>query len=207
LLVDWLKSDGVTLKSSWKRRELLILTTIFSSIIIKLVVGLYTRELSLMLLIFGFLAILGYPLFKYPRTSTEKLLSRLYGWAIYILVIGLAFEPYQGGIKKDSATFSYYFVTTAIAILLLIILMIVIDLLKLDSYLSLLIDNGQNSMIAYVSYGNLILPIFALTTWQETIDQWIANNALLGLIKGLVYTFLVVLVTSLCTKLKLFWKT
>ncbi len=204
-LIKWLKSD--ILERSWKKRDILILIVILLLLIITLLLGLYTRQLGLMLLTLGVLGTIGYFLLKYPKTSTEKLLSRLYGWAIYALVIGLAFEPYQGGIKKDSATFSYYFITTAIAIFLLIIFIILIDLLKSGSYLAILIDNGQNPMLAYVSFGNLLWPILVLTTWQDAMSEWTHNHAFLGLMRGLFYTLLVALLTSLCTRLKLFWKT
>ncbi|MCB8751125.1 hypothetical protein LJE16_10505 [Planktothrix agardhii 1810] len=56
-----------------------------------------------------------------PESNSEKWQLALRG--IYGLILGLAFEPYQGGIKKDPATMSYFFITTAIAIFILRIIL------------------------------------------------------------------------------------
>jgi len=206
-LLQWLKSSPTSPINKWNRLELLILITVLFLLIFTVVYGLYTRQMDWMIVMLGVLGLLGYFLVKSPKSSTEILISRLYGWAIYALVIGLAFEPYQGGIKKDSATFSYYFVTTATSIFMLIIFLIIIDLLKSGSYLAIFIDNGQNPMLAYVSFGNLLWPIIALNNWEAPIAEWTGNNSTLGLLKGLLYTLIVALWTSFCTGLKLFWKT
>ena len=50
-----------------------------------------------------------------PQSETEQFIKRLFGWGMTWLIIGLFFEPYQGGIKKDPATFSYYFLTAGLA--------------------------------------------------------------------------------------------
>ena len=205
-LLEWSKTPQDPLEKRWRSSKVIFLALVLVLIIINLLYGLYTRQLGLMLLVLILPVIIGYFMVRYPTNTTERLLSRLYGWAIYSLGVGLAFEPYQGGIKKDSATFSYYFVTTAIAIFLLMIFMIIIDVLKSGRYLSILVANGQNPMLAYVSFGNLIWPIIGLNEWQETITQWTQNNATLGLTKGVVYTLIIAIWTSLCTGLKLFWK-
>ena len=164
--LEWFQNSSENPKTSWSKPRLWILIIILYCLVIALVAGLYSRHFTEMLTIVGLLGILGYFFVKRPSSSTEILINRLYAWAFYFLGIGLAFEPYQGGIKKDSATFSYFFVTFTIAVFLLISFMIIIDLLKLDSYLSILINNGQNSMLAYVSFGNLIWPIIALNSWE-----------------------------------------
>ena len=72
--------------------------------------------------------------------------------------------------------------------------------------MQLLIDNGQNPMIAYVGFANLLWPILALTNLDSTIIEH-TKTPLFGFLKGLVYTLIVASIVSLFTKLKLFWRT
>ena len=39
----------------------------------------------------------------------------------FLLLLGLCFEAYEGGIKKDISTYSYYFVCSGLALFCLII--------------------------------------------------------------------------------------
>ena len=98
-----------------------------------------------------------------PLNETERLYQKLFLWAIYWLVLGLLFEPYEGGIKKDHPTLSYYFVTSGLAICVFIGFSILIDVFQQQRWLRLLIDNGQNPMIAYAGINNFITPVLALT--------------------------------------------
>ncbi len=206
-LVQWSKETGDQRKTRWKSPVLAVLITLLISLVFVVLYGLYTRQFVLMIILLIFLGMAGFVLARNPGNSTEILINQLYGWGIYCLGIGLAFEPLQGGIKKDSPTFSYFFVSMSLAIFLLMVFMIMINLLKTDSLLSILINNGQNPMLAYVSFGNLLWPILSLNHWEEAIAQWIHGNALLGITKGIIYTLIVALWTSLCTRLRLFWKT
>jgi predicted acyltransferase len=130
----------------------------------------------------------------------------MYQWGMYGLILGLAFEPYQGGIKKDPATMSYFFITTVIAIFLLMILTILIDGFQQKPWFGLLIDTGKNPMIGYIAFANLLWPILELKGWTTKIEA-ITNTPTLGFLRGLAYTLIIALFVSLCTRLKLFWKT
>ena len=52
---------------------------------------------------------LGWWLMKFSSDSTERLLKGLFGWAVFWLILGLCFEPYEGGIKKDKCADSIRF--------------------------------------------------------------------------------------------------
>ena len=54
--------------------------------------------------------------------AQPALLRGLLGWSLFWLLLGLAFEPFEGGIRKDRATLSYYFVTSGLAGFVLIAL-------------------------------------------------------------------------------------
>lgn len=162
----------------------------------------------------------GLALVRDARDSTGHLLRQLYLWACLWLVLGLLFEPYQGGIKKDWATMSYFYVTAGLATFLLAGLMAVIDIQGRARPFRLLIDNGQNPMIAYVGHGMFILPILLLIPlpafWREGggagsllellrhVDTW---GQWIGFLRACVETFLLALMVSLFTRRKIFWRT
>ncbi|MGD1715971.1 hypothetical protein [Dapis sp. BLCC M172] len=57
------------------------------------------------------------------------------------------------------------------SIFLLILFTVISDYFPQKCPIKLLIYNGQNPMIAYVIFGNLLLPFFKLTGWYEKITQ------------------------------------
>ncbi|NJR66309.1 MAG: DUF5009 domain-containing protein, partial [Leptolyngbyaceae cyanobacterium CRU_2_3] len=123
-----------------------------------------------------------------------------------LVSLGLAFEPFQAGIKKDPSTYSYYFVTVAIAFFLLIFLTILIERLHQQKWIQWLIDNGKNPMIAYVAFANLLWPILQLLGWEDWIVAY-TGTPILGVLKGIIYTLPIMLLTRFCTRQKFFWKT
>ncbi len=141
-----------------------------------------------------------------PATEIEKFLRTLFYWGGYWLILGLIFEPYEGGIKKDPPTLSYYFVTTGLAIFLVIAFTIIIDIYKKQNWLQLLINNGQNPMIAYTAMANFIMPILSLTTLHNLFVK-ITPTPWLGALRGLIYTIILALFVSYCTKRRWFWRT
>lgn len=171
-----------------------------------LLVGLQGRWLVETLAISIVLGLSGYYLFNRTNSQVENIFKTFYIWGCYWLALGFAFEPYQGGIKKDSATMSYFFITTAISFFSLLFLIIVIDIFKHKKVFQLAIDNGQNAAIGYVAFGNLIWPIFELNGWQRQIEA-MSTTPLMAILRGLMYTLLVAGIVSLFTRLKLFWKT
>ena len=77
--------------------------------------GLFTRHLTANLLLTVALGGAAWLLLRRPRTETEGLLARLVSTGFFWLLLGLAFEAFEGGIKKDHATISYFFVTVGLA--------------------------------------------------------------------------------------------
>jgi hypothetical protein len=145
-------------------------------------------------------------LFTQSDHPIEHRIRQYYDWGLYWLTLGLAFEPFQAGIKKDPSTYSYYFITAAIAFFLLIVFTILIDRLHQHKRLQLLIENGQNPMIAYVAFANLLWPILQLSG----LEDWIiaqTETPILGVLKGVIYTLPLALLTCFCTRQKFFWKT
>lgn len=191
----------------------LSLSLLILAINIILLVGLQTRQVWQTTIIVLILCFIGWLLVKqnnYTRDSAENLINnlinKLYSWGTYWIILGLVFEPFQGGIKKDSATYSYFFVTAGMAIFLLIFLTIIIDLFQQKKLLKLLIYNGQNPMLGYVLMRNFLFPVLILTGLYPQIES-ITNTPALGILRGMIYTLIVAYIVTIFSRLKIFWRT
>ena len=166
---------------------------------------LFGRLLVLNLAVTTGMGILVYYLLK-KAGAHKGLLYRFWQAGFYLLLLGLFFEAYEGGIKKDSSTYSYYFVTSGLAFFMLIGFYGLGRLrwgAALNHYLSL---NGRNPMVAYTA-GNLVLiPLLHLTGAIALLNT-LNTNAWLGLLRGVLFTGVVSLITIFFTRRKWFWKT
>ncbi|WP_035140271.1 DUF5009 domain-containing protein [Fischerella sp. PCC 9605] len=211
LILDWLqipvKNGGEEeINSNWNHLRCYSIIFLMLTLVLGLLIGLQARWLWQTALLSTVLCLISWFLFVNPNNEKARLLQAFYQWGIYWLVLGLLFEPFEKGIKKDPATLSYFFVTTAIALFLLITFTIIIDVFQQRKYLQLLIDNGQNPMVAYVAFANFLWPVLKLTYLEPLILEY-TNIPLIGFIKGVIYTLLIAFFVSLCTKLKLLWRT
>lgn len=175
-------------------------------------VGLFTRELLWNLVANCVLIALGYWFMRPTEAmkATQNLYRSLWNWGVYWLLLGLAFEVFEGSIKKDKSTLSYYFLTNGLAFFALIPLHLITEEIKLwrpfQAIITSVIECGQNPMIAYVTGGMLLLPLLGLTglqTWYNTafVGAW------LGFLRGIVFTGVVMLITQWFTKRRVFWRT
>lgn len=208
LIFYWLQDIQLddAIEYNWNNKRYIGIISLMLLIIVILLIGLQARLLWQTTLLSIILCLAGFVLFYKSVNLTDKLLIALYKWGVYWLILGLFFEPYQGGIKKDNATISYFFITTGMAIFLLILFIIIIDVFKKESWLQLLIDNGMNPMIAYVAFANVLWPILILTGWDKTITE-MTFTPVTGFLKGVFYTLIIACFVSLFTRLKLFLRT
>jgi len=190
----------------WRPPRLLAIMLLIFCLTVTTVVGLKARWLVGTTLADLLFCVLGLWLMLRPFAATEVLVHRLFNWAVYWLALGLFFEPYEGGIKKDRATLSYYFITSGLAICVLIIFNVLVDVLGRKRWVQLLIDNGQNPMIAYAGINNLVIPLLAISG-AETLLSRLAVSPWLGFVRGAIITLLLALSVSLFTKAKVFWRT
>lgn len=210
LILKWTRRDispeAVSLARSWSPMRYLGIISVMSALLLGALVGLKARWLTETNLLLFALCLLGGLLLRSPLNDTEQLLQKLFHWAVYWLVLGLVFEPWEGGIKKDHPTLSYYFVTSGLAIFTFVIFAILIDVWSLKRWLALLIDNGQNPMIAYAGINNFITPVLALTGGSALLAQF-ATTPWRGFGKGVIVTLLLALVVSFLTRRQVFWRT
>ncbi len=138
------------------------------------------------------------------RSPSTTLLRTLWGWGGFWLLVGLLIEPYEGGIKKDWSTFSYYFVTSGLAFLLLAALHALVD--RFGVRMRLIAASGANPMIAYAGLANFVVPIIGLTGIASLIDAW-NPSPWTGALIGLGWTLVVALMAWCGDARGLFWRT
>lgn len=170
------------------------------------VVCLYTRllvpNMAITLLLSAFILV---TFKKMAENADHILFKKLAAAGIYLLILGLFFEAFEGGIKKDISTFSYYFVCAGLAFILLMVLTIFEKLGYFLPVIRYLGDNGKNPMVAYTAGNLLLIPLLKITgtdLWLDAVAGWPAG----GFLRGLIFTGIVSLITVYCTKKNLFWR-
>ncbi|MFA4869847.1 MAG: DUF5009 domain-containing protein [Pedobacter sp.] len=171
------------------------------------VVCLYMRWLVPNLFISAALGLLLLQVLKGVKEGADKtLFTKFANTGIYLLILGLFFEAFEGGIKKDISTFSYYFLNTGLAFLILLSFTIFEKLGCFSAVITFFGNNGKNPMVAYTAGNLLLIPLLKLTGTEAYLDS-VAGLPAGGLIRGLIFTGVVSLITLYCTRAKLFWKT
>lgn len=184
---------------------LLLAGSAFLLILISLA-GLYIREVFLTLLLSAIVLVSMYIHFKKAGEYLSSKYIELFLWGAAWIIIGLIFEPFEGGIKKDPSTMSYYFLTSGLAIMMLIGFSLLFNHLHLTKYFSLLIDSGKNPMLAYAAGTNLLTPLVMLTGIQPLLVD-LLPGMWPGVLRGIILTLLLALMVMFFTRKNLFWRT
>jgi hypothetical protein len=207
LLVNWF-SDNDTQKSKLPSKKQMGLTmTIMLAFVVSNLICLYSRFLIANLAINILLGIVAYFLLRKPKHSLSRLYFRLFQWGIFWLLLGTVFEAFEGGIRKDHATMSYFFVTTGLAIFTLIFFSIVMDYFNNKKLFRYIAEIGQNPMLAYVAGTFLVVPMLAIVGLMPHINKLYEITPWMGIAKGLIITAGMMAVTVFTVRKKWFWKT
>lgn len=207
---EWLMARTRTKKNDLIQNSkvpLLLTAVVCLLLLISNLICLYGRWLVSNLFITTVLSVFLWQALKRVKASSDKLLYMKFAYAgIYLLILGLFFEAFEGGIKKDVSTFSYYFVSTGLGFLTLLALLI----LERQGYFFAVINyvaaNGKNPMIAYTAGNLFLIPILNISGadfYLNNITGWPGG----GFLRGLVFTGIVSLITLYCTKKNLYWRT
>lgn len=214
MILAWLKAPNDESensgKSAWNPARLVAMIALMLGFLVLMLVGLFIRQIPATVIIAAAMLIIGRFLFMNPANSTEKLVQKFFTWGSYLLILGLIFEPYEDGIKKDPATMSYYYVSAGLAVFMLIAFTILIDLLKKQSWAQLLIYDGQNPMIAYTGRWTFVLPVLYLSHFNpmlDKIDTHFAAHPWVGFGHAVVSTVIIALFAALFSRKKIFWRT
>ncbi|MCX7626370.1 MAG: DUF5009 domain-containing protein [Candidatus Sumerlaeaceae bacterium] len=206
VMLKWLRERRSDEQWNWSTRRLGLITSIGVVMMLVELVGLKARWVELTTLVTAVLVALSLYLTRQPTNDTERLFRQLICWGSYWLLLGMAFEPYEGGIKKDPNTMSYFFVTTGLALYLIVSFTVVLDVWRIKWGAQLLVANGQNPMIAYVGMGHLIVPLLSLTGLMPLLEK-VTPGAWLGTLRGVALTLLLAWIVSLFTRWKIYWRT
>lgn len=142
----------------------------------------------------------------YWLTRKTALLQMFCKTGTYLLLLGFFAEAYEGGIKKDPSTFSYYLVTTGLAFFLLTGLFAFQQAGVGNAVIRFFASNGRNPMLAYVAGNLLLLPLLHITggmQWYKVMLQ----QPVTGVLGGIIFTGLVSVVTVWFTRKGWYWKT
>lgn len=186
------------------KKTLLLIAGIASTLVFVNLWGLFSRNLEVNLLL-NLIGCCGIILLAKDVKSNELIKNMIKAGA-YLLLIGLFFEAYEGGIKKDFSTYSYYFVCSGLSFLTLLSFFLIEKLGYLKSVSNFLASNGKNPMIAYTAGNLFLIPILKVTTLSTLLDA-MNTSAYIGFARGIIFTGAVALITVLFTRLKFFWKT
>lgn len=207
-LMEWL-SDLTLYTSEYQKKEkkvAIVLSFITVALIVWNLYGLFTRQLVINLFVSIGLLAAGFILLHNATTSYLKFWKKMFTAGSFLLLLGLFFEAFEGGIRKDSSTFSYYFVTSGLAFFALSTFSVLCDFFQWKRSTAFLTMSGQNPMIAYVGSSVVIAPLLHITGLMKYVDI-LTMNAWQGLLHGVIITTLVTLLTMFFTKLKWFWRT
>lgn len=186
------------------KKVLSLIAVIAIALVVVNLWGLFTRNLEINLIInlFGCACLL----FLAKDVKHSELVSNMIKAGTYLLLLGLFFEAYEGGIKKDFSTYSYYFVCSGLSFLTLLAFSLIEKLGYLKAMTNFLAANGKNPMIAYTAGNLLLIPLLKITTLSTYLDA-MNTSAFIGFARGVIFTGIVALITVLFTRLKFFWKT
>ena len=208
LVGEWIIAEQKQNDHAVKFRKNYLGIAVFGFIlIVQNVICLYNRNLEVNFISSVFLLIiLLYLAVNISKTEGQNIIVKMVYAGSYLLLLGLFFEAYEGGIKKDYSTYSYYFVCTGLAFFTMTIFYILEKLELFSSVNNVLAMVGKNPMIAYTAGNLLLIPILRITQTEVLLNS-LETGFWGGLLRGVIFTSIVALITVLATKKKIFWKT
>ena len=207
LLAGWMKSrsDAQPDDNGPVRTKAPVLLALVLFIVISNLYFLYTRMLLTNLVCSLCAIAAGYYMLRNGE-GYAALWRKLFVLGAYMLVLGLCWESFEGGIKKDPVTFSYLFATAGLSTFIMIFFSIVCDYYGCHRATAFLVLPGQNPMMAYVATSLFVFPILNITGLADYLTIFTHSSAG-AFLQGLVLTSLAVVVTMFFTRLKCVWRT
>lgn len=167
--------------------------------------GLYLRVVPLTALTAGLVWATVWSVLRRRPTADDApdLVAWLWGMGGAWLLLGFVAEPFEGGIRKDASTFSYYAVTGGLGHLVLAGLTVAAA--RFGIRLRLLAATGQNPMLAYMTLHNAVLPPLALAGLYGWMTR-LTSTPWTGFGRALLLTLVTALVVAACTRRRWFWR-
>lgn len=162
--------------------------------------GLFTRQVLADFIISAVLAVV----FVALTWKRRNIMTWLGYFGFAFMLVGIGFDPIDGGITKDYCNLSYMLTTTGMTALTGTFVLALE--LKWQIKGRGLSGCGQNPMLAYTVTTFLISPILAMCGIGPWLMSQGYSSPTWAMICGLTYTLLMVAVTCFFTKNKLFWR-
>ena len=162
--------------------------------------GLFTRHIIADLIISAILGI-GFVMLTWKR---RNIISYLGYFGFGFMLIGILFDPIDGGITKDYCNLAYMLTTTGMTALTGAFVLALE--LKWNIKGRGLSGCGQNPMLAYCVTNFVTGPVLAMIGVGAWLDTLCYGSPFWGLVRGLVYTLLMVAITCFFTQRKIFWR-
>ena len=162
--------------------------------------GLFTRQVLADFIISAALA----GVFVALTWKRRNIMTWLGYFGFGFLLVGIIFDPLDGGITKDHCNLAYMLTTTGMTALTGAFVLALE--LKWNIKGRGLSGCGQNPMLAYTVTNFFTGPILALCGFGAWINAICVGSPFWGIVRGLVYTLAMVAVTCFFSKKKLFWR-
>lgn len=175
------------------------------ALIITVLVGLQSRRVLETVWACGLIGALGGAVLGSARSSSGALLRSSFGWGMAWLMLGLVLEPFEGGIRKDNPTLSYYFVTSGLACLGLAVFQVCVDHARSRRVVDPLIATGQNPLLAYAGIRSLLAPLMVLTGLERLSAEFL-GTPWLGVLRAGIKTAMLAAFVVACTRRRIFWR-
>lgn len=205
-LVSWSRRRTENDLRNWTRATwswalpLLFATTVVA------VIGLFARWLLTTVLMEAAIVGVLWWLMRRPGSPMEQTAQKLVALGSYLIVVGLCLEAFEGGIKKDHSTLSYYALTSGLATHVLVGIWALFDVFQIRRGFKVLLEGGQNPLVAYAAINNFTRPLLALTGLGPIMASMF-SHPWAGALVGVVVTWFTVWTASFCTRRGVFLKT
>jgi predicted acyltransferase len=120
------------------------------------------------------------------------------------LLLGLVLEPFEGGIRKEPETLTYFFTVTGTTSMLLAGMTALTDALRRPRAVSVLIDVGHNPLLMYVMYTVLINAVLNLIPGTADILQ---SSPGLSVVRSVLVTLITVAIVRWVSHKRIYWRT
>ena len=139
--------------------------------------------------------------------NSSRHLLPLMALAAFLLFVGLLLDPYEDGIKKVPATFSYCFTMGGICILLLLFFHYLCRLFPKSFFVRTFSGAGANPLMSYVAFGSFVMPILNLTflvglyrvAYPEG-EPWI------GVLRAFIFVLFTMYIVAVLSRKGIYWR-
>ncbi len=205
-LLAWSRRHPDDEVSTWTRSTWLVGLPILFATTIVAVVGLFARWLlPTVVLEIGLVSVLWW-VYRRPGSEMERTVRQVVMLGSYLILLGLCLEAFEGGIKKDHSTLSYYTLTAGLATHVLVGMWILFEIFEVRTGFRMLIEGGQNPLVAYAAINNFTRPLLALTGLGPLLSSFFPDPWT-GALVGVAVTWFTVWTAAWCTRLGIFLKT